>query len=102
MECMLVHNPASLEMCLVTIVLIPHLPLSISPKLLVGSGIGSLLEAVRISETKLPPPLNMHGSKAIIRNLLWHFKVGRSLLGFRSLLDHRWVVRHPGSNNPPT
>jgi hypothetical protein len=102
MECMLVHNPASLEMCLVTIMLIPHLPLSVSPKILVSSGIGSLLETVRITEVELPPPLNMHGAKAVIRNLLRHFRVGRSILGCRCLLNHWWVVRHPGSNNPPT
>jgi hypothetical protein len=91
-ECMLVHNPASLEMSLVTIMIIPHLLLSFSPKFLVSSGIGSLLVTVRIMEKELPPLLNMHGAKAVIQNLLWRFRIGRSLLGCRCLLDHWQVV----------
>jgi hypothetical protein len=80
---MLMHNPASLEMSLVIIVIIPHLLLSFSPKFLVSSGIGPLLEMVRITEMKLPPLLSVHGAKVVFRNLLRLFRIGRSLLGCR-------------------
>jgi hypothetical protein len=65
-ECVLMHNPASLEVCLLIVVVIPHLLLSLYPKQLVTSSVGSLLETIRITEAKLPPQLIMHISKVAI------------------------------------
>jgi hypothetical protein len=78
-KCMLMHNPAPLEVCLVIVVVIPHLLLTFSPEQLVTSNIGPLLEMVRITETKCPPLLSMHGAKAAFRNLFWLFGIRRSL-----------------------
>jgi hypothetical protein len=79
-ECVLMHNLAPLEVCLLIVMVIPHLLLTLSPKQLVSSSVGSLLEMVWITETKLPPQLSMHVSKVAFQN---HFR----LIGlWRSLL----------------
>jgi hypothetical protein len=59
-ESMLMHNPASLKVCLLIVMVIPHLLLSLSPKQFVTSSIGLLLETVRITEAKLPPQLSRY------------------------------------------
>jgi hypothetical protein len=77
-KCVLMHNPAPLEVSLPMVVVIPHLLLSLSPKKLISPSLGSLLEAVRITETKLPPQLSMHVSKVAFRKHFW-------LIGLRGL-----------------
>jgi hypothetical protein len=46
--CMLMHNPAPLEISLVRIVFIPHLLLPLYPEQLFSPSVDSLLEAIRI------------------------------------------------------
>jgi hypothetical protein len=77
---MLVHNPAPLEIGLVRIVPIPHLLMSSCLEKLVFPCVGSLLEAIGIMETELPPQLNTYLSKVTFRKLLWLIRLCRSLL----------------------
>jgi hypothetical protein len=79
-KCMLVHNPAPLEIGLVRIVPIPHLLMSSCLEKLVFPCVGSLLEAIGIMETELPPQLNTYLSKVTFRKLLRLIRLCRSLL----------------------
>jgi hypothetical protein len=79
-EYMLMHIPALLEVSLLIVVVVPHLLLSISPKQLASPSVGSLLETIRITETKLPPQLSIHISKVAVSNHFWLIGLWRYFL----------------------
>jgi hypothetical protein len=77
---MLVHNPAPLEVGLVRIVLIPYGLLSSCLEQLVSPCVGSLLEAIGITETELPPQLSTHLTKVPFQKFFRLIGLDRSLL----------------------
>jgi hypothetical protein len=66
---MLMHNPTPLEISIVRIVFISHLLLPLCPEQLVSPSVGSLLEAIGITETELPPQLSTHLSQVAFRKI---------------------------------